>query len=104
MLMFIGGGSAGTAGGLKVTTVIVLFLVIVAEVRGDDDVIAFDRRIDHRIVRQATTVALLGVAAVGGSTILLSALTNLPLRDVAVRDHVCLRHGRSVHRHHRRAR
>jgi potassium uptake TrkH family protein len=82
ILMFIGGGSAGTAGGLKVTTVIVLFLVIVAEVRGDDDVIAFDRRIEHRIVRQATTVALLGVAAVGGSTILLSALTNLPLRDV----------------------
>ena len=81
-LMFIGGGSAGTAGGLKVTTVIVLFLVIVAEVRGEDDIIAFDRRIDHRIVRQATTVALLGIAAVGSGTILLSALTNLPLRDV----------------------
>jgi len=60
----------------------VLFLVIVAEARGDDDVIAFDRRIDQRIVRQATTVALLGVSAVGGGTILLSALTNLPLRDV----------------------
>ena len=82
MLMFIGGGSAGTAGGLKVTTVVVLFLVIVAEARGDDDVIAFDRRIDQRIVRQATTVALLGVSAVSGGTILLSALTNQPLRDV----------------------
>ena len=82
MLMFIGGGSAGTAGGLKVTTVVVLFLVIVAEARGDDDVIAFDRRIDQRIVRQATTVALLGVSAVAGGTILLSALTNQPLRDV----------------------
>ena len=82
MLMFIGGGSAGTAGGLKVTTVVVLFLVIVAEARGDDDVIAFDRRIDQRIVRQATTVALLGVSAVACGTILLSALTNQPLRDV----------------------
>ena len=82
MLMFVGGGSAGTAGGLKVTTFIVLFFVIVAEVRGDDDVIAFDRRIDHRVVRQATTVALLGVAAVVGGTMLLTELTNLPLRDV----------------------
>jgi trk system potassium uptake protein TrkH len=82
LLMFIGGGSAGTAGGLKVTTFIVLFLVIVAEVRGDDDVIAFDRRINHRVVRQATTVALLGVAAVVGGTMLLTQLTHLPLRDV----------------------
>ena len=82
ILMFIGGGSAGTAGGLKVTTFIVLFFVIVAEVRGDDDVIALDRRIDHRVVRQATTVALLGVAAVVGGTMLLTELTDLPFRDV----------------------
>ena len=81
MLMIIGGGSAGTAGGLKVTTFIVLVLVVIAEVRGDDDVIAFDRRIDHRIVRQATTVALLGITAVAFGTIALSALTNMPLRD-----------------------
>ncbi|KGN40430.1 ATPase [Knoellia aerolata DSM 18566] len=82
MLMFIGGGSAGTAGGLKVTTFIVLFFVIVAEVRGDDDVIAFDRRIEHRVVRQAITVALLGVAAVIGGTMVLTELTDLPFRDV----------------------
>jgi trk system potassium uptake protein TrkH len=82
LLMFVGGGSAGTAGGLKVTTFIVLFFVIVAEVRGDRDVIAFDRRIDHRVIRQATTVALLGVAAVVGGTMLLTELTDLPLRDV----------------------
>ena len=82
MLMFVGGGSAGTAGGLKVTTFIVLFFVIVAEVRGDEDVIAFDRRIDHRVVRQATTVALLGVAAVVGGTMLLTELTDLPFRAV----------------------
>ena len=82
MLMFVGGGSAGTAGGLKVTTFIVLFFVIVAEVRGDEDVIAFDRRIDHRVIRQATTVALLGVAAVVGGTMLLTELTDLPFRDV----------------------
>jgi potassium uptake TrkH family protein len=82
MLMFVGGGSAGTAGGLKVTTFIVLFFVIVAEVRGEEDVVAFDRRIDHRVVRQATTVALLGVAAVVGGTMVLTELTDLPFRDV----------------------
>ena len=82
LLMFIGGGSAGTAGGLKVTTFIVLFFVIVAEVRGDEDVIAFDRRIEHRVVRQAITVALLGVAAVVGGTMVLAVVTDLTFRDV----------------------
>jgi len=70
-LMFIGGGSAGTAGGIKVTTFIVLFFVILAEVRGDKDTNAFDRRIDPRAQRQALTVALLGVGAVVGGTLAL---------------------------------
>ncbi len=82
ILMFIGGGSAGTAGGLKVTTFVVLFFVIVAEVRGDDDIIIFDRRIEHRVVRQAVTVALIGVAAVVGGTMVLTELTDLPLDAV----------------------
>lgn len=82
MLMFIGGGSAGTAGGLKVTTFVVLLLVILAEVRGDRDVTAFDRRIDTRVIRQATTVALIGVAAVVAGTIALEAVSDLPFGDV----------------------
>ena len=59
VLMFIGGGSAGTAGGIKVTTFVLLFFVIWAEVRGERDVQAFERRIGERVVRQALTVALL---------------------------------------------
>jgi Trk-type K+ transport system membrane component len=79
VLMFIGGGSAGTAGGIKVTTFVLLLFAILAEVRGDATVNAFDRRIDPRTVRQALTVALLGVAAVVGSTLVLVELTDHPL-------------------------
>jgi Trk-type K+ transport system membrane component len=79
ILMFIGGGSAGTAGGIKVTTFVLLFFAILTEVRGDRSVTAFDRRIDSRAQRQALTVALLGVAAVVGSTLLLIYLTDHPL-------------------------
>jgi trk system potassium uptake protein len=82
VLMFIGGGSAGTAGGIKVTTFVVLFFVIYAEVRGERAVNAFDRRIDSRVQRQALTVALLGVAAVVGATLLIVETTRLPLADV----------------------
>ena len=78
-LMFIGGGSAGTAGGIKVTTFIVLFFVILAEVRGDQDNNAFDRRIDARAQRQALSVALLGVGAVIGGTLALMQTHNFSL-------------------------
>ena len=44
-LMFAGGGSASTAGGIKVTTIAVMFLAIVAEARGDSDVRAWGRTI-----------------------------------------------------------
>ena len=44
-LMFAGGGSASTAGGIKVTTIAVMFLAIVAEARGDADVKVYGRTI-----------------------------------------------------------
>ncbi|RMB60169.1 TrkH family potassium uptake protein [Tessaracoccus antarcticus] len=82
VLMFIGGGSAGTAGGIKVTTFIILLFVILAEVRGGRDVNIADRRIGSRVQRQALAVALLAVGLVMSATLLLLEITSLPLRDV----------------------
>jgi trk system potassium uptake protein len=42
VVMFIGGGSAGTAGGIKVTTFVLLLFVIWAEVRGEPEVTVLD--------------------------------------------------------------
>jgi Trk-type K+ transport system membrane component len=77
--MFIGGGSAGTAGGIKVTTFMVLFYAIVAEARGDRTVDAFSRRIPGAALRQAVSVALLGVAAVVTGTMAMLLATDLRL-------------------------
>ena len=82
VLMFIGGGSGGTAGGIKVTTFIVLFFVIAAEVRGESRVNAFDREIGDRTTRQALTVALLAVGAVMGATLVLMQLTSFATHEV----------------------
>lgn len=82
ILMFIGGGSAGTAGGIKVTTFILLFFVILAEVRGEGDVEAFGRRIDPRVIRQALTVALLGVGAVAISALIVLEVSGMPTENV----------------------
>jgi trk system potassium uptake protein TrkH len=82
VLMFIGGGPAGTAGGIKVTTFAVLLFVILTEARGDSSVSAFHRNIPRGAQRQALSVALLSVAAVVGSTALMLLLTPFTLDEV----------------------
>jgi potassium uptake TrkH family protein len=74
-LMFIGGGSAGTAGGIKVTTFFLLAYVIWSEVKGERDVVVGHRRISSGAQRQALSVALLGVAVVAAGVLALIVLT-----------------------------
>ncbi|WP_342766649.1 TrkH family potassium uptake protein [Xylanimonas oleitrophica] len=74
-LMFIGAGSAGTAGGIKVGTFALLAFAIWAELRGDPDVTVLDRRVASATIRQALTVALVGVAAVVVPTMIMTATT-----------------------------
>ncbi|MBO1753424.1 TrkH family potassium uptake protein [Actinotalea sp. BY-33] len=78
-LMFVGGGSASTAGGLKVTTLAVLFLAIRAEARGDRDLEAFGRRLQHDIVRVAIAVSFMAATIVLVATLLLLEITGLSL-------------------------
>lgn len=81
-LMFVGGGSAGTAGGVKVGTVVILALLVFAEVRGRSDSEAFGRRVCPPAQRQAITVLVLSSAAVGLGTIFLLRVTDFPTDQV----------------------
>jgi trk system potassium uptake protein len=82
VLMFIGGGSASTAGGIKVGTLAVLALAALAEARGDRDIEAYGRRIPASSVRLAVTVLLAGLTIVLVSTFALLALTGERLDTV----------------------
>jgi potassium uptake TrkH family protein len=82
VLMFIGGGSASTAGGIKVTTFAVLGWIMWAEARGDPDVVVFERRIPQAVQRQALTVALLAIGVVIAATMLLLATSSLGRADL----------------------
>ncbi|MBQ1064218.1 potassium transporter TrkG [Micromonospora chalcea] len=75
-LMFIGGGSASTAGGIKVSTFFLLGFAIWAELRGEPDTTVGHRRVAAASQRQALTVALLSVALVAGGTVGLIGLTS----------------------------
>ncbi|WP_436891865.1 TrkH family potassium uptake protein [Nocardiopsis dassonvillei] len=79
MLMFVGGGSAGTAGGIKVTTFAVLILVAYANVRGEPTVHAAGRRLSEGTASQATTVAMLALGLVLGATLVLMTVSPFTL-------------------------
>lgn len=58
-LMFIGGASGSTAGGIKVNTFAVLIIAIISTVKGEPSATAFGRRIKHAIVYRAVAVLIL---------------------------------------------
>ncbi|SKC46680.1 TrkH family potassium uptake protein [Krasilnikoviella flava] len=80
-LMFVGGGSASTAGGIKVTTFAVMLLAILAEARGDADTEVFGRRIPRDTLRLSIAVVFMGATAVLVSCLALLRLTDLRLSE-----------------------
>ncbi|MEV4176060.1 potassium transporter TrkG [Nonomuraea sp. NPDC049709] len=82
VLMFIGGGSAGTAGGIKVTTFGFLLFMIWSELRGEHQVNIGHRRLPAATQRQALSISLLGVILVAVSTWLLLIITSHDLDRV----------------------
>jgi potassium uptake TrkH family protein len=78
-LMMIGGASAGTAGGIKITTFLVLGLVVLAEIQGERDTAGFRRRLSSETQRLALTVVLLSLAVVAIATLALLSMTNFDL-------------------------
>src|SRR3546814_5969286 len=82
MLMFVGGGSASTAGGIKVTTLAVLALAVFSEAKGRPSVQAFGRRIPSDVQRVALSVVAWGATIVALSTIVIAQITKDPISDV----------------------
>jgi len=76
VLMFIGGGSAGTAGGVKVTTIGIIVFIIIAELRSRPDVEVGNKRMPTEVQRQALVVIALSLVLVALGTIVLLALTD----------------------------
>ncbi|WP_219339848.1 TrkH family potassium uptake protein [Luteimonas salinisoli] len=80
-LMFIGGGSAGTAGGIKITTFMLLGYAVWAEVRGSGDTVVARRRIPHQALRLALAVVLMALTVLAFGTLALLSVTDLEVHD-----------------------
>ena len=79
VLMLIGGSPGSTAGGMKTTTVAVLFATAISTFRRQESAHFFGRRVDDDVVKNAVTILIMYLALFffGGLTI--SIVEDLPI-------------------------
>lgn len=83
VLMWIGGGSQSTAGGIKVNTVSVLYHEVKSVIKGRSRVTVYDRTIAHDSIRRAFAVVALSIAAYAVYSVVLLVLEpDLPVKAV----------------------
>ncbi|WP_222928172.1 TrkH family potassium uptake protein [Luteimonas viscosa] len=80
-LMFIGGGSGGTAGGIKITTFMLLGYAVWAEARGSQDTVVFRRRVPDEALRLALAVVLMALTVLAFGVLALLSVTDLAVED-----------------------
>ena len=79
LLMFIGTAPTSTGGGVKVTTVALVFLIVVSQIRGQENITLFRRELPRALVAKA-----LAVLALSAGLILLGTLTIMISDDLAL--------------------
>lgn len=85
MLMLIGAAPASTGGGVKVTTIAIIFLVVRMTARGQDSIVVFRRSISNALVRRAITVMLIAMGVALTDVLTISLLQpELDFMDVVM--------------------
>lgn len=79
VLMLIGGSSGSTAGGLKVTTVAVLFCSFVSVLKRRENTEAFGRRIPNERIRYAGVLLVMYITLFFVSGMIISQVDSLPI-------------------------
>ncbi len=78
-LMFAGTAPTSTGGGVKVTTVALVFLIVASQVRGQDRITLFRRELPRHLISKALAVLALASLLVLFGTLALMVSDNLPL-------------------------
>lgn len=79
ILMLVGGSPGSTAGGMKTTTLAVLFLAAITVFRRKQDVESFGRRIPEDIVRNAGAILFMYITLFFTAGLIISGTEGLPL-------------------------
>lgn len=82
LLMFIGGGSGSTAGGIKVTTAVVMVFTAAATIGRTQGVNIFGRRLEEDVVRRASAIVMYNGTLILVVSMIMLALQPLSFTDV----------------------
>jgi trk system potassium uptake protein TrkH len=74
LLMFIGGASGSTAGGIKINTLGIMIIAILCVIRSQEDTIFLKKRIPRQVVLKAFSITLLAGIMVVALTFLLNLI------------------------------
>lgn len=81
-LMFIGGGSASTASGIKLTTFIVVFIATLAFFRSQEEPALFGRTIRKDVIIRSLAISTVSLTIVFFFTFLLTIIEKMPLLPI----------------------
>ena len=82
ILMFIGGSPGSTAGGVKTTTIIVLYLHLWSSIQRTYGVNAFGRRLEDDVLKRASAIFMVNLTLALGACLFIMATQNFPVMDV----------------------
>lgn len=78
ILMAIGGSPGSMSGGIKTTTIAIVFLTIWSLLRRDSDVEVFHRRIPPDLITRALCLTIMALALITGMTLFLASTESQP--------------------------
>lgn len=79
LLMLIGGNSGSTAGGMKVSTISVLFTTAMSVFHRQQNPSVFGRRIEDSVIKNAATILMMYITLFMGGALFISIVEGLPL-------------------------
>ena len=81
VLMLIGGSPGSTAGGMKTTTVTVLFVNILSVIRRKKDTQMFRRRVEDSVIRSASALLVIYATLSLTAGMMISRIEGLPMKE-----------------------
>ena len=82
ILMFIGGSPGSTAGGVKTTTIIVMYLHLWSSIQRTYWVNAFGRRLEDDVLKRASAIFMINLTLALGAALFIMATQQFPVMDV----------------------
>lgn len=82
ILMFIGGSPGSTAGGVKTTTIVVLILYVVSNIKRTYGVNAFGRRLEDDSIKRASSIFTINLFLALTASLAIMMVQKLPMTDV----------------------